>query len=36
MNNAIGIWLTNTVTAAGLETNTFQTVTTPVMVQPAS
>ncbi|HTN81341.1 MAG TPA: hypothetical protein VMK16_16850 [Acidimicrobiales bacterium] len=35
-NNAIGIWLTDTVTASGLETNSFQSVTTPVVVQPAN
>jgi nitrous oxidase accessory protein NosD len=35
-NNAIGVWLTNTVSASGLETNSFQSVTTPVVVQPAS
>ena len=36
MNNSIGIWLTNTVTAAGIETNSFQQVMTPVNVQPAT
>ena len=35
-SNAIGIWLTNTVTASGLETNIFQSVTTPIVVQPAT
>jgi nitrous oxidase accessory protein NosD len=35
-DNAIGIWLTDTVTAAGLATNTFVNVATPVVVQPAN
>ena len=29
-NNAIGIWLSKAVTAAGLRTNTFTNVTTPI------
>jgi nitrous oxidase accessory protein NosD len=35
-NNAIGIWLTDTVTALGLPSNTYQNVTTPIVVQPAN
>ena len=35
-HNAIGIWLTDTITAPGLSTNTFQNVLTPVVVQPAN
>jgi len=29
-NNAIGIWLSKAVTAAGLKTNAFTNVTTPI------
>jgi hypothetical protein len=30
LNNAIGIWLSKPVSAAGLATNTFTNVTTPI------
>ena len=35
-DNAIGIWLTNTVTADGLGTNAYRHVGTPVVVEPAN
>lgn len=35
-SNAIGIWLTDTITAAGLGSNTYMNVGTPVVVQPAN
>jgi nitrous oxidase accessory protein NosD len=35
-NNRIGIWLTDTVTALGLNANTFQNVVMPVAVRPAN
>jgi parallel beta-helix repeat protein len=35
-HDVVGIWLTDTVTALGLGTNTFSGVTTPVMVEPAN
>lgn len=35
-NNAIGIWLTETVNALGLNSNMYTNVGTPVVVQPAN
>lgn len=35
-DNAVGVWLTDTVAAAGLDTNVYKRVTTPVVVQPAN
>ena len=35
-DNAIGIWLSDTVTADGLGTNAYRHVGTPVVVEPAS
>jgi nitrous oxidase accessory protein NosD len=35
-NNAIGVWLTSTVNAVGLNANVYRNVGTPVVVQPAN
>ena len=35
-NNRIGIWLTDTITALGINANTFQNVVKPVVVRPAN
>ena len=35
-DSAIGVWLTDTVAAAGLDTNVYKRVDTPVVVQPAN